>query len=215
METLDQIGLRYATDKASNRNNFLNFYEPFLTPMRLIPVRVMEIGVLNGASVRMWRDYFPNGEVIGVDNNPDALQHAGERLRIEIADQSKPDDLNRLASLGPFDLVIDDGSHIWNHQIFTFRQLMPAVASSGFYVLEDLDTSYGSYVSAYCGEGGMSAADYLKLVADRVIGRRRLNSVELLDKNILSIAASVDFITLTRGTSLLRKQGRLSRIEHL
>ena len=93
VETLDQIGIRHGTDKNSTQNNFLRFYSPFLEPIREKSVRVLEIGVLNGGSVKLWRDYFRNGVVIGVDINPATKQLAGDRISIEIADQSKSEDL--------------------------------------------------------------------------------------------------------------------------
>lgn len=71
-ESLDSIGLRYGTDKASPSNDFLSFYERYFEPLRGRPIKLLEIGVMDGASLRTWRDYFPNGTIIGVDINPDA-----------------------------------------------------------------------------------------------------------------------------------------------
>jgi hypothetical protein len=131
LESLDAIGLRHGTDKASDRNKFLNFYAQFFDSIRHRPMRILEIGVLNGASTRMWRDYFHNGHVIGVDINVAARKHIGERLSIHIADQSKEVDLAKIAKkLGPFDLIVDDGSHVWDHQILTFKRLMPYVCQA-------------------------------------------------------------------------------------
>src|SRR5574340_445621 len=113
LETLDQIGVRLGTDKNSTQNNFLQFYAAFLEPIRERRVKVLEIGVLNGGSVRTWRDYFRNGVVIGVDIDPRTKQLVDDRIFIEIADQSKTEDLARLARLRTFDLILDDGSHIW------------------------------------------------------------------------------------------------------
>ena len=131
VETLDQIGIRHGTDKNSTQNNFLQFYAAFLEHIRERQVKVLEIGVLNGGSVRTWRDFFRHGTVIGVDINPSTKQLAEARISIEIADQSKAQDLARLAQLGPFDLILDDGSHIWAHQILTFEYLFEALAPGG------------------------------------------------------------------------------------
>lgn len=91
----------------------------------------------------------------------------GERISIEIADQSNERDLQRIASLGPFDIVSDDGSHFWKHP---FQILVPAVRPGGFYILEDLDTSHGQHVATY-RSGGISAASYLYQLCDRVVSR--------------------------------------------
>ena len=114
--TLDALGLRYGTDKASDKNDFLRFYSIFLEPIRDFEVKVLEIGVLGGASLLTWRDYFSKGRIIGVDINPQVHDYACGRISIEIADQSQVGDLQRLAQLGPFDLILDDGSHVWGHQ---------------------------------------------------------------------------------------------------
>jgi SAM-dependent methyltransferase len=207
LETLDQIGLRNGTDKASDRNNFLAFYCQFLEKIRHNPVRVLDIGVLKGESARMWRDYFQNGHIIGVDINVAAREHVGERLSIHIADQSNEDDLAVIAKeLGPFDLIVDDGSHVWDHQILTFKRLMPCVVPGGFYILEDLDTSYGEYVANYRGANsfGISAANYLKELSDWVIANRVIVDGEPPDPDIRRIWPIVDFVAFARGTSLIR-----------
>jgi hypothetical protein len=59
--SLDGLGLKHKTDKASVLHNFLHFYEHFLAPMRLAPITLLEIGVYNGGSVKMWEEYFPYG----------------------------------------------------------------------------------------------------------------------------------------------------------
>jgi len=205
-ETLDAIGLRHGTDKASDRNKYLSFYAQFLEPIRYQPVRVMEIGVLGGASIRMWRDYFPNGSVIGVDIDPQARRHAGERITIEIANQSDERDLMRIAALGPFDLVIDDGSHVWAHQIATFQRLVQSLAPGGFYVLEDLDTSYGDYVRHFRGRGGISAAAYLHEASSLLLGSRVLDLSKPNHQHLSPLISLIEFIAFSRGTSVIRRR---------
>jgi hypothetical protein len=61
--------------------------------------------------------------------------------------QSSERDLRRVASLGPYDIVLGDGSHFWKDQILTFQILAAAVRPGGFYILEDLDTSCGANIS--------------------------------------------------------------------
>ena len=208
LETLDAIGLRNRTDKASSQNNFLVFYAQFLDKIRHQPVRVLDIGVLDGGSARTWRDYFHNGHIIGVDIDPSAGRHISDRLSIHIADQSKEDDLKIITEkLGPFDLVVDDGSHVWEDQILTFKQLMPCISPGGFYIIEDLDTSYGKYVPTYCGRRryGISTAKYLQELSDWVVGCRVIDDREHPDPDIRRIWPIVDFVVFSRGTSLIRR----------
>ena len=203
-ENLDIIGLRHGTDKASSANDFLTFYASYFEPMRERPVKVLEIGVLDGASLRTWRDYFPNGSVIGVDINPIALEHASERISIEIADQSSERDLRRVASLGPYDIVLDDGSHFWKDQILTFQILAPAVRPGGFYILEDLDTSYGQHIATY--RGGISAAGYLHKLCDWVVGHRQMFHDRKLDPHLRGIWPTIDYVVFKQGTALMQRR---------
>jgi len=203
-ETLDSIGQRYGTDKSSGQNNFLNFYDRFLAPLRNKPVKLLEIGVLNGGSVRTWQDYFYNGKIVGVDINPEVKRFATARVQIEVADQSKTQDLDSLAEKGPFDVVIDDGSHVWPHQILTFRKLINVVEPGGFYIIEDLDTSYGKYVPHYHGGATESAAAYIQRLARLVVGQRVLNLEEEPDPFQKSLFSRIDFITFYRGAALIK-----------
>lgn len=203
-ETLDSIGQRYGTDKSSAQNNFLNFYDRFLAPLRNKPVKLLEIGVLNGGSVRTWQEYFHNGKIVGVDINPEVKKFATGRVQIEVADQSKTQDLDALAEKGPFDIVVDDGSHVWPHQILTFRKLINVVKPGGFYIIEDLDTSYGKYVPHYHGGATESAAAYIQRLARLVVGQRVLNLEEEPDPFQKSLFSRIDFITFYRGAALIK-----------
>jgi predicted O-methyltransferase YrrM len=142
--TLDALGIQHGTDKSSRNHGYLPLYDGVLAPLRQRPVRLLEIGVLGGASLRMWRDYFPHGHIVGLDRDTAAQAHAGERVEVHLADQADPQGMAALVrSLAPFDVMIDDGSHIWSHQIETLRVLLPLVKPGGVYILEDLHTSYG------------------------------------------------------------------------
>lgn len=207
LESLDAIGIRHGTDKSSVHNDFLRFYAPFLERRRSEAVRVLEIGVLGGGSVRTWADYFPRGEIIGADIDPGAKQYASGRICIEIADQSDPNDRARLAALGPFDVVIDDGSHVWAHQIATFKTLIGSVQPGGLYIVEDLDTSYGKYIPDYQGAGGISAAEYLKRLSDLIVGHRVLPAPNA-DPIIGPLWQMVEAITFYRGAALMLRSGR-------
>ena len=96
--TLDEIGLKHGTDKASPHHNYLNFYETFMAPLREQPVCLLEIGVYKGASLATWREYFPYARIVGVDIQPSAKQFEAERVRVELADQSNLEHLAQLAA---------------------------------------------------------------------------------------------------------------------
>lgn len=206
--SLDVIGLRHQTDKSSAHHNFLVFYERFFRDLREVPgLRLLEIGVYAGASIRTWEEYFPTASIVGADVNPDALQYASARTTIEIADQSNIADLIRLATThGPFDILLDDGSHQWDHQITTFRTLYPFLKPGGYYVMEDIDTSYGSYVEGYRSPAMVPAAKYLHALCDYLVGDAALDRSQETDAFIRSYAPLTEFMAFYRRTCVIRRK---------
>jgi hypothetical protein len=146
---LDLLALLYRTDKGRRGHGYTAFYARQLGRRRRSVKSVLEIGVggdddpvVGGASLRMWRSYFPRATVYGLDVFPKRLPPE-PRIVVLQGDQSDPDLLASLvASYGPFDLVIDDGSHLGHHQRASFAGLFPAVRPGGLYVIEDLETAY-------------------------------------------------------------------------
>jgi cyclopropane fatty-acyl-phospholipid synthase-like methyltransferase len=205
MLKLDEIGLSQGTDKASTFHNFLNFYEGYLTEFREQEITLLEIGVKDGASVRMWREFFPRARIIGVDIDVNAKQHANERIVVEIADQGNLEQLSELArKYGPFDVVIDDGSHFWDHQITTLHALFPELKKGGVYILEDIDTSYIAG-DEYANGSTETAMDYIKVLLDYIVGDRFLNLKDAPDAFIKTYAHSIQTIAFAKRTSVIVK----------
>lgn len=158
---LSQLALRYGTDKFSH--DFCYFYESILQSKRLEIKRILEIGVFFGSSINMWRDYFPNAVIEGMDSfagrqgngttfpNADRyliehLVEPKERTRLHRVDQSNVlelGDWSRTASKD-YDMILDDGSHLMRDQQQTLGFLFPHVKSGGVFIVEDLHTSNDS-----------------------------------------------------------------------
>lgn len=147
--TLDALGLKHGTDKASNHHNYTPIYERYLGAMRNDPLLILEIGVggdehpeRGGQSLKMWRDYFPQAMVVGVDLYQKRLQ-LGPRIRVYRAGQTDPDALDAiLKEVGTPDVIIDDASHHNALTTQTFRILFPKLKPGGLYFVEDVHTSY-------------------------------------------------------------------------
>ena len=142
MDQLTELGLKYGTDKATN-HQFTNFYHNFLQDLREDAKWIMEIGVLNNSSLRMWEDYFPNATIVGVDNQ-DKFQYEEDRIKIFLADQGDNVQLQGVVddtSL-EYDLILDDGSHLIPHQQTTLGYLFKYVKPGGYFIVEDLHTSH-------------------------------------------------------------------------
>jgi SAM-dependent methyltransferase len=166
--TLDALGREHGTDKASGRHAYLNTYERYLAPMRDHPVRLLELGIFNGASLRVWRDYFTQGKIVGCDLHGDRRQHADERIAVEIGDCGSAAFLNSVAEKhGPFDVIIDDASHIWKHQQVAFTTLFDHLRPGGVFIIEDLHTS--AIPKYEGGLGGQPTVAWLKDAVDHVV----------------------------------------------
>jgi len=156
MASLTEIGYKYNTDKAPV---LTEVYSTFMDSHRDKPIRILEVGVFFGASLKMWHEYFPNGSVYGIDTfegnqgnghhfeNSDAFLSevsAYPRMVVNPCDQSKREDLEAFASTidEPFDFIIDDGSHLMKDQQQTLGVLWPLVRSGGIYFIEDYASSY-------------------------------------------------------------------------
>jgi hypothetical protein len=129
---------RFDTDKGED---YLDFYEQCLGKLRTQPVRLLEIGVKRGGSLLLWRQYFQNGTIFGVDLKPPALAVPSIRcFRCDLGDRVQ---LSAIADeIGPLDIVIDDAAHTGRLAAASFEVLFPHVKSGGWYSLEDWGTGY-------------------------------------------------------------------------
>jgi hypothetical protein len=127
-------------------HHYFEIYDRHFARFRGQPITLVEFGVSQGGSLRMWRDYFgPQVRIVGVDINPNCKRFEEPGVRIEIGDQGDRAFLRRLAaSLPQVDILIDDGGHTMQQQIRTFEELFAKVAPTGVYLVEDLHTSYWS-----------------------------------------------------------------------
>ena len=140
---LDEIAFRYGTDKSSKFHDYMRYYDRHFRYFRDRPLRMLEIGVYNGASIRTWEDYFPHANLYAIDIDPTCKRHESDRTKIYIGDQSDRLFLSRvLSESGPLHIVIDDGSHIYEHQLTSFESIFPMLPSGAIYAIEDLHTSY-------------------------------------------------------------------------
>jgi hypothetical protein len=145
---LPQLGARCGTDKGDPHHTFrglsyLHIYEQYFRSRRRQRLNILEIGVLGGNSLRMWKRYFRNAQIFGLDIDPNAKRHEEERISITIGSQSDERTLAEVSrKAGHFDIVIDDGSHVNHHMIASFEHLFPRLSPGGIYALEDLGGSY-------------------------------------------------------------------------
>lgn len=125
-------------------HHYFEIYERHLERFRGSAVRLLEIGVFRGGSLRLWREYFgPDALIVGLDKDATCARFDGESGHVRIGDQADPSFLRSvLAEFGPFDVVIDDGGHTARQQIVSFELLYPEISETGVYICEDTHTNY-------------------------------------------------------------------------
>jgi hypothetical protein len=154
METTElcEIAHKYRTDKCPQIFHTYTpvYYEMFKDKKDSFK-KVLELGIgspetmkhttayQSGASLRMWRDFFPNAQIYGVDIIPETM-FTEDRITTILADTTKKEELeNLIKTVGSdLDVVIDDGPHATYLQINTARTLMPLLDKKVIYIIEDV-----------------------------------------------------------------------------
>lgn len=157
-----------ATSGAMKPPAFATVYESVLSR---VPVgRLLEIGIHQGGSIRMWRQLLGTKVRIAcLDIKPEACDAAvGVADHVYAGSQTDPHLLERIANeAGPFDIIIDDGSHQNPHMIFSFEALFEYVSPGGAYIIEDMFTSYWPRYRGGLRKSG-SLIEYAKDIVDRI-----------------------------------------------
>jgi len=141
-KTLTDIANRLELDKGTimpteghhgPRLHFTTIYEKYMEK----PKSILEIGVLDGKSLKMWKEYFPDAKVYGIDLHPKCTSS-----EIYTADQSSREQLKDvMEKIGGVDIIVDDGSHVIEHQQISLGFLYKYLNKGGQYWIEDLHTS--------------------------------------------------------------------------
>lgn len=147
MNSLSEIARKYGTDKEVSHEShgeghrFCDFYDFHLSSIRNNNLKVLEIGIFDGASLRMWEEYFPNSKIYGIDNlaHPKAVLVNSGRIKsfkVDAGDRTQLE--NFVKAYGDFDIVIDDASHFTDHQFLSWDIFY---GKCKIFIWEDLHTS--------------------------------------------------------------------------
>src|SRR3990167_4964363 len=137
---LCELALKYRSDKCPKRgkHTYTPYYYNLFKNKKNSVKKVLEIGIGKGASLLMWRDFFPNAKIYGADYRESSLIKR-DRIESILCDQRRKNHLtNLIDSIGPnIDLIIDNGSHQPRYQVFTCVTLMPLIKKGVIYIIED------------------------------------------------------------------------------
>ncbi len=210
---LDDIAQKYNTDKSSLWHNYTEKYEQYFSVLREQKIKILEIGIQNGYSLQTWRDYFPHAHIYGLDI-VDCSAMNEDRVTTLQGSQNDLSFLKRINDAhGPFDIIIDDGSHNSNDMKISFDFLFPLLRSGGIYVIEDIHCVYWPELS----DGGTALMDRLKELMDTVNASGKCSLAE--PKNIEKDYAyrihkigkmnwweeSVEYLHLYRSIAFIKK----------
>ena len=124
--------------------HYFEVYDRHFSKYRGKEVVILEIGVSQGGSLQMWKDYFGDkAKIYGIDVNPQCKELEENNVKIFIGSQSDRKFLRDVKNqIPPFDILIDDGGHTMTQQIVSYEELFDHVKETGVYLCEDLHTSY-------------------------------------------------------------------------
>ena len=149
--------------------HYLDTCDRYLSSFRNRPIHFLEIGIADGGSFAVWRPYFgPDATIYGIDRDEACrgkIESMGLNCHARIGSQ---DDatflLGVVEDMGGIEIVIDDGSHIAEHQCATFRTLFPLLEDGGLYICEDLHSSYWPYFHG----GHRRPGTFIELIKDMI-----------------------------------------------
>jgi len=211
--SLTDLAIKHKTDKWGI-HFYTPHYERHFKHLRDQEINVLEIGVggyedphSGGESLRMWKEFFPNATIYGIDIH-DKSPLEEERIRILKGSKIGASFLHSVVrEIGGIDLIIDDGSHRNEHIVETFKILFPLLKQDGIYAAEDLQTSYwNSYGGdSYRLQKPKTAMNFFKRLTDS------LNHMEFdrpnyqpsyFDQNVVGLAFYHNLVFVQKGANL-------------
>ena len=125
-------------------HNYADIYDFYFNKIRDEKLNILEIGIQRGYSLKMWKEYFSNSKIVGLDIS-DCSHLSEPNIKIYIGNQSDDYLLKNISdseTIDGFDIIIDDGSHNNSDMENSFNSLFPKLKIGGYYIIEDLHTCY-------------------------------------------------------------------------
>ena len=145
MKTLKEIYKNHSGKVSDKWDIYLDTYEEKLSSLKKSPIKLFEIGVLNGGSLEIFSKYFENAELIlgcDIDKNCQKLKYTENNIKLIVGDVNSDEISNQIIKNGDFDIIIDDGSHTSKDIVTSFCKYFKHLKYDGIYIVEDLHASY-------------------------------------------------------------------------
>lgn len=164
------------TPRVHKLAHYFSVYESVVDRSR--PIRMLEICGFHGGSLQMWREYLhPDSRIVSVDIDSKLLKVGGsDGIHVRIGDERGAPFLTELAAeFGPFDVILDEGSHTSSHMVDSFRCLFAdALHEGGLYIVEDVHCDYWTFYR----DSRISFMDLVKALIDAMHGHYQVASGE-------------------------------------
>ena len=207
-DDLTILSEKHKTDKWGS-HWYSKHYHTHFQRFRTFKINVLEIGVggyedpsLGGASLRVWEEYFPFATIYGLDMY-DKSPHDTARIKTVKGDQTDIASITKLSNdCGGFDIIIDDGSHLRQHVISSFKGLFPILHDGGVYAIEDLQTSY--WPNWHGGPGEQTSMDFLKSLTDGINFKEKVQpgyKPTYFDQNITAMHFYHSLVIVNKGSN--------------
>jgi len=128
-----QLGFQY--------RDHLSLYEKWFSPFQVDEFSLLQIGVREGDTLKLWRDTFPNAKIFGIDIVQDCYLEGESRITTIIGDAGNLTFLKQMMPLPNLKIIIDDAGHQYDQQITSFKFFSPQLPIGGIYVMEELGES--------------------------------------------------------------------------
>jgi predicted O-methyltransferase YrrM len=155
---LCEIGKKYDTDKSSQRNNvsdlrhchpYTLFYEGLFKNKKDENLKIAELGILDGGSLLMWKEYFVNAEIYGFEYNNNLINNFKQNFNNDRVTLSNIDVTNKDSIVRSFselnilyDIIIEDTTHQFEDQIRVIENTYQYLKPGGILIIEDIFKSY-------------------------------------------------------------------------
>lgn len=187
--------------KSIKHSSYFPVYDRLFSPYIGKEITFVEIGILGGGSLFMWREFFgQNARIIGIELNPEAKRWEEEGFEIYIGSQSDPKFWEHFKNeIGDIDIVLDDGGHTFEQQIITVENILPNIKDNGLIVVEDTHTSY---MREFGGPSSYSFVEYAKNIVDGINFRFGKFSKKRHEKKIYSVTFLESFVVFNINSEL-------------
>jgi len=156
---LCEIGKKYDTDKSSQRNNVTDFrhchpytlfYDSLFKHKKHENLKIAELGILDGGSLLMWKEYFPASKIYGFDFNHEFIHQCKQKcgdVSLSHIDVTNPRSIaNAFSEVNElYDIILDDTTHRFEDQIRVIENAYLFLKPGGMLIIEDIFKSYNEY----------------------------------------------------------------------